>query len=82
MSDELFELFLREDCDKHAQSVLLSMIDANSDAKGTEKFTFNRFNVLLDFEHKEAVIDDELNPSDGECRIPLEIFKSRIEEAI
>lgn len=82
MSNEILELFLKEDCDKHAQTVLLSAIDAKSATEGAEEFAFNRFNVLLDFGHKEAVIDDELNPSDGECRVPLEVFKSRVEGAI
>jgi len=81
MNDELLELFIKEDCDQHAQAVLLTSIRAKTGTDGTEDFTFNRFNVRLDFGNKEAVIDDDLNPVDGECRIPIERFVTCVEAA-
>lgn len=74
MSDELLKLFLEEDCDRHAQSVLLTAIRDKNGTAAVEDFTFNRFNVRLDFIADVAVIDDELNPADGECRLPLNRF--------
>ena len=78
MNDELLELFIKEDCDQHAQSVLLSAISAKTDTACIEDFTFNRFNVRLDFGVEEAVIDDDLNPADGEYRLPLNSFAERV----
>ena len=78
MNDELLELFIKEDCDRHAQSVLLTAIKVKSGTATVEDFTFNRFNVRLDFNADVAVIDDDLNPSDGECRLPLNRFAARI----
>jgi len=78
MNDELLELFIKEDCDQHAQSVLLAAIKAKSGTTAVEDFTFNRFNVRLDFNADEAVIDDDLNPADGECRLPLNGFAARV----
>lgn len=80
MNEELLELFLEEDCDQHAQSVLLNAIKAKVDTDGSEDFTFNRFNVRLDFGAREAVIDDDLNPADGEFRLSLENFAARVAE--
>jgi hypothetical protein len=78
MKNELMELFIKEDCDRHAQTVLLSAIKAKSGTEAVEDFTFNRFNVRLDFSANEAVVDDDLNPADGECRLPLHDFAARV----
>jgi hypothetical protein len=79
MNDELLEMFIEEDCDQHAKSVLLASIRAKAGTNGKEDFTFNRFNVRLDFGASEAVIDDDLNPDDGECRLPLANFAERVQ---
>lgn len=81
MNDQLLKLFIKEDCDQHAQAVLLASIRAKTGTDGTEDFTFNRFNVRLDFSSEEAVIDDDLNPGDGECRIPIQRFATCVEAA-
>jgi hypothetical protein len=78
MNDELLELFIKEDCDQHAQSLLLAAIKAKTGTDGVEDFTFNRFNVRLDFGTCEAAIDDDLNPDYGECRLPLNSFAERV----
>ena len=81
MNEELLELFIKEDCDQHARAVLLASIKAKTGTGGVDDFTFNRFNVRLDFGNKEAVVDDDLNPAEGECRLPIERFIARIEVA-
>ena len=81
MTDQLVKPFIKEDCAQHAQAVLLASIRAKTGTDGTEDFTFNRFNVRLDFSSEEAVIDDDLNPGDGECRIPIQRFATCVEAA-
>ena len=78
MSEELLKLFLEEDCDLHAQSILLAAIRAKKGTDGIQDFTFNRFNVRLDFANGEAVLDDDLNPDYGEHRLPLDNFAALI----
>ena len=53
MHNELLELFLKEDCDEYAQRDLLTAIEAKWATNGVEDFTFNRFNIRLDFEGKQ-----------------------------
>lgn len=81
MNEELLKLFIKEDCDQHAQSVLLSAVKSKTGTDVIEEFTFNRFNVRLDFGTNQAVIDDELNPADGECSLPIEQFVDCVEAA-
>lgn len=81
MNNEILGLFLSEDCDKHAQKVLLHAIRTKSGTSGVKNFTFNRFNVRLNYALNEAVIDDEINPGDGEFRLPLGEFVSCVENA-
>lgn len=81
MNKEILDVFLSEDCDKHAQKLLLYAIKTKSGTGGTENFTFNRFNVRLNYALNEAVIDDEINPGDGEFRLPLGEFVSCVENA-
>jgi hypothetical protein len=79
MNDELLEMFIEEDCDQHAKSVLLASIGAKTGTDGKEDFTFNRFNVRLNFGDSEAIIDDDLNPDEGEYRLPLANFAKRVQ---
>ena len=79
MNDKLLEVFLKEDCDSHAQSVLLTSIRAKTGTDGIEDFTFNRFNIRLNFGTNQAVIDDELNPADSECSLPIKRFVACVE---
>ncbi|MDB6079115.1 MAG: hypothetical protein JWO82_2862 [Akkermansiaceae bacterium] len=79
MNDALLESFLKEDGDESVRALLLHSLVEHRETDRIRHFSFNRFNVLLDFEDQHAVIDDELNPSDGTCRISLETFKKRLE---
>lgn len=76
---ELLEMFIKEDCDQHVKTVLLDAINAKTGTCGIEEFTFNRFNVQLNYGSGEVVIDDELNPDDGEYRLPLAKFLAHVE---
>lgn len=80
MKSELLEVFLMQDCDAHARSVLLAAIDKPPTGLEHREFTFNRFNVVLDYLRQEAVIDDELHPADGEIRVPLEELRRQLEK--
>jgi hypothetical protein len=71
-------MFLKEECELHVQSLLIAAIDTRSAATERQEFGFNRFNVVLDFVRHQAVIDDELNPADGECRVSLDEFRRRL----
>lgn len=79
MKNELLEVFLVEDCDAHARTVLLAAIDKPPTGLERREFTFNRFNFVLENLLQEAVIDDELHPADGEIRVPLEELRCRLE---
>ena len=81
MNDNLLESFLKEDCDQHVKMLLIAAIDANKSADRSEDFSFNRFNIHLDFARQEASVIDDLNPSDGACRVSLAIFRTRVANA-
>jgi hypothetical protein len=79
MNDDLFEAFLKEDCDRHARGVILEALRRVPYRSGEIEFTFNRFNVRIDFSRNEVLVDDELDPGDGSCTIRFELFRSRVE---
>lgn len=78
MSEDLLKLFLSEECDEHVQRVLLTAIRAKKGTDGAEDFTFNRFDVRLDFASDHVIIVDDLNPDYGEHRLPLNDFASLV----
>jgi hypothetical protein len=78
MNENLLDLFLQEDCDSYVRSLILASIRGKSSTMVVEEFTFNRFNLLLDFGTNTAVINDELNPSYGEYRLPLQELVVRV----
>src|SRR6516165_2750348 len=62
MNKELLNTFFSEDGDGHARRRLLDAIREQR-ATGTpmaREFTFNRFNVALDFEAKQVSLRDDL----------------------
>ena len=81
MKSNLLEVFLEEDCDGHARSALLAALDMRPTALDRQEFSFNRFNAVLDFVGQQAVIDDELNPEDGEFVVAIDEFRRRVEAA-
>jgi hypothetical protein len=78
MNEDLLKLFLDQDCDQHVQSAILETIKTKTGTDGIEDFTFNRFNVHLDFANDQAAIDDDLNPDYDECRLSLNDFAALV----
>lgn len=80
MNSALLNEFLTEDADPQIRRKL---VDAIREPKNpsTLKFTFNRFNVVLDFEAKQVVIEDDLTVGpDGEFKLGFEEFVSALQE--
>jgi len=81
--NRLLSEFLSQDCNAAVRQTLLDEIRLHSTTKTTlvvREFTFNRFNVVLDFLAGNARIEDELDPSaQGSCRIPLSEFSAVLE---
>jgi hypothetical protein len=71
----LVEEFFAEECNEYVRGVLLD--EASRRTSGSRYFTFNRFNVRLNFDSASAVIDDELNPPLEEA-ISLPEFLARL----
>lgn len=72
LSDEFFA----EECDDHVRAVLLN--ERSRRESGSRYFTFNRFNVKLDFDSATAIIEDELDPASNEA-MGLPEFFARLE---
>jgi hypothetical protein len=47
---------------------------------GSRYFTFNAFNLRLDFDANTATIEDELEPASEET-VPLDVLRTRLNEA-
>lgn len=81
MASHLLQEFLSQDCDAAIKQKLLDEIAEHGAARVdvVREYTFNRFNVHLDFQKQEAVIDDELDVSaDGSCRLSLDEFAAAL----
>ena len=77
MNEGLIDQFLNEDSDSHSKAVLLAEVDADKHQDRVVEFTFNRFNVRLDFGRARAVVTDDLNSSDeGECIVSINAFRA------
>ena len=83
MSAELLNTFSSEDGDAHARHKLLDAIRKQR-ATGTpvaREFTFNRFNVALDFEGKQVSLQDDLTVGpQGEYKLTLDEFDKALQE--
>jgi hypothetical protein len=79
MSDCLIDRFLAFEVTEHVRDVLLDAIDAEK-PDGTRYFTFNAFNVLLDFDRGSATIEDEFDVV-AMCRIRIAEFATRLRAA-
>ena len=80
MNQAILRAFLVEDCDEHVRGVLLREIDAwQGPCERIREFTFNRFNVRLDFSTGMVALDDELNPGpEGEWMGRLNEFREHL----
>ena len=83
MNAELLNIFLSEDGDAHARDKLLDSISKQR-ATATplvHEFTFNRFNVTLDFEAKKVSLQDDLTVGpQGEYELSLDEFEKALQE--
>lgn len=81
MNNALFEVFLTEDCDAHVRHRLGEAVRQQGETCGKvcQKFTFNRFNVTLDFQAQLVTLEDDLNiDADGKCHISMAEFLKRV----
>jgi hypothetical protein len=83
MNTELLNIFLSEDGDAHARHKLLNAIHVQK-ATGTPmvcEFTFNRFNVTLDFEARKVSLHDDLTVDpQGEYMLSLDEFEKALQK--
>jgi len=83
MNAELLNIFFSEDGDAHACQKLLDSIRKQG-ATGSRmvlEFTFNRFNVTLDFEAKVVSLQDDLTVGpQGEYKLSLDEFEKALHE--
>jgi hypothetical protein len=73
----LLDQFLSDEVDGYVRSTLLDAVA--TPIAGTKYFTFNVFNVLLDFEQSTVVVEDELDPKASET-VELVEFVRRLGE--
>jgi hypothetical protein len=75
MSRELMNEFFAEDCDAAVRQELVGEINRSVSTDVTREYTFNRFNLRMNFRDGTVLIGDELNVSDeGSCSLSLEEF--------
>ena len=83
MNTELLYTFLSEDGDAHVRQKLLNAIREQR-ATGNrliQEFNFNRFNILLDFDAKQASLRDDLTVGpEGEHKLGLDEFEKALQE--
>jgi hypothetical protein len=68
--------FFAFEVDEYLRNLLLEAI-ARGQTEGTRYFTFNIFNVLLDYDRGLATVEDELNAG-RMCRIEIAEFEERL----
>lgn len=74
----LIARFFDDEVDEHVIALILGA--ARTRTAGLEYFTFNVFNVRLDFDTRVATVEDELNPTSDES-MALEAFIELVEAA-
>jgi hypothetical protein len=72
---DLLDQFLAHELNDYVRSTLLDA--AVVPIAGSKYFTFNAFNVLLDFERAIAVVENELDPTASET-VDLSEFTRRL----
>ena len=73
----LLEQFVREELNAGVRQFLKeALVRGRDGAKLADAFEFNRFNVVLDFERRVGVVEDDLDVSPtGSVEIPLPEFE-------
>jgi hypothetical protein len=76
---DLVARFFAEDADEQTKRVLDD--ELRSRTSGSRYFTFNVFNVRLDFDEQVATIEDELDAQSAES-LPLDDFRKAVESVV
>lgn len=77
MKVRLLEEFLSEECTPYVQGLLEEALEEARAGRGPKRrrFEFNRFEVTLDVDGEEVVLEDVLDPGQsGEGSLPLHEF--------
>lgn len=74
---ELTLRFLRDEADRYVREQLLAVVDRR--ASGVEYFTFNVFNVKMDFDDSTVTVEDDLD-ADCEESSPMKDFLSALKD--
>jgi hypothetical protein len=83
MNKKLLDEFLSEDADAYSRQRLFEAIreQRTSGAPIVREYTFNRFNVTLDFGTKEVTLEDDLAVGpQGEYKLSVEEFEKALRE--
>ena len=78
MNENLLHEFLEDEYDSDIRHLLLATIQESKSSPELLKrdFAFNRFNVVLNFEFRRVLIEDDLTVGEqGECEIEMEEFE-------
>lgn len=79
---QLLDAFISQDCDAAVRQKLLEALEHRVETSfgRVREFTFNRFNIILDFENEQVIIEDDLDTSDsGACSIRLADFYKAVD---
>jgi hypothetical protein len=80
MNSALLSEFLAEEGSLEIREKLLVSI-REPDSRAALKFTFNRFNIILDYEKKEVTVEDDLTVGpEGEFNLGFEEFVRALQE--
>ena len=83
MSATLLDRFFSEDGDAHARRKLLDTIREHKTSRVTfvRRYTFNRFNLSVNFGTSEVTLEDDLTVGPlGEYKLRLEEFEKELQE--
>jgi hypothetical protein len=75
----LNEFLAEEGSSEFRRKLLVSIREPNR--RNVLKFTFNRFNIILDYEKKEVAVEDDLTVGpEGEFKLGFEEFIRALQE--
>lgn len=83
MTSTLLDQFLAEECTREIRGLIQTGLEDGIRGTGPRKrrFEFNRFELMLDFDSGEVLLEDVLDAGDsGAQRIPIAEFTAAIEE--
>jgi hypothetical protein len=75
MSESLLDRFLTEEANEYVRELLMREFQTRT--SGSRRFTFDVFNVRMDFDASTATIEDVLE-ADSSYSMPLRDFEARV----